>query len=65
MPKIIEVVVSPKGETRVQTKGFWGKACLAASAELEKALGVKQAEQHTAEFFEQAAAQERRSCRSS
>lgn len=52
---IIEVVVSPQGETRVTTKGFAGSSCREASQFLEQALGVREAEQLTAEFYKQAA----------
>jgi hypothetical protein len=51
--KIIEVTVSPKGETKIETKGFAGSACKAASESLEKALGLKQSEKLTAEFYSQ------------
>jgi hypothetical protein len=51
--KTIEVIVSPKGETKIETKGFVGSACKAASEALEKALGLKQSEQLTAEFYSQ------------
>ena len=52
MSRIIEVVVSPKGETTVQTKGFAGSDCLQASKFLEQALGVVSQHQPTAEFYE-------------
>jgi hypothetical protein len=52
--RIIEVVVSPQGETTVQTKGYAGADCLAASAFLERALGVTAKEVHTAEFYQPA-----------
>jgi hypothetical protein len=51
MPRLIEVIVSPKGEVMVQTRGYAGPDCLAASRFLEQALGVVAAEQKTAEFF--------------
>lgn len=51
--KVIEVTVSPKGETKIETKGFAGSACKAASESLEKALGLKQSEKLTAEFYSQ------------
>jgi hypothetical protein len=51
MPGIIEVVVSPTGETTVQTKGYSGTDCFQASKFLEEALGVKTAEKPTAEFY--------------
>ena len=48
--KIIEVIVSPQGETKIETKGFAGTECQQASAFLEQALGQRQAEKLTAEF---------------
>ena len=53
MTKIIEIIVSPTGETRLETKGFAGASCQLASQFLENALGVKQSEQLTAEFYAQ------------
>lgn len=41
MSKTIEVTVSPKGETTIQTKGFTGEACRDATRNLEAALGVR------------------------
>jgi hypothetical protein len=52
MPRIIEVTVSPKGETTVQTRGYAGADCLQASRFLEQALGVAAAERKTAEFYQ-------------
>ena len=57
MNQIIEVIVSPLGETRVETRGFAGATCRQASQSLEEALGVRQAEQLTAEFYQQSPAQ--------
>ena len=37
--KIIEVTVTQDGHTRVQTKGFIGRSCKAASKFIERALG--------------------------
>jgi len=51
MTKIIEVVVSPKGETTVQTIGFTGSDCLQASEFLEQSLGISTSEQKTGEFY--------------
>ena len=56
MPRIIEVTVAPSGESSVQTKGYAGGDCLAASRFLEVALGVVAAESKTAEFFRPQAA---------
>jgi hypothetical protein len=51
MARVIEVVVSPKGETTVQTKGYAGADCLRASQFLEQALGVASADRKTGEFY--------------
>ena len=55
----IEVVISPQGETRVETKGFAGSSCRQASQFLEQALGTAANEKLTAEFYQQEAAQNR------
>jgi len=54
--QIIEVVISPQGETRVETKGFTGGSCRQASQFLEQALGTTASEKPTAEFYHQEAA---------
>jgi hypothetical protein len=51
MQRIIEVTVSPQGETKVQTKGFQGGDCLEASKFLETALGIPTSDKKTGEFF--------------
>lgn len=51
MSRIIEVLISPKGETQVQTKGYVGSECVGASKWLETALGISTAEQKTSEFY--------------
>ncbi len=48
--KIIEIIVSPTGETRLETKGFSGEECKEASKFVEQALGTAVSEQMTAEF---------------
>jgi hypothetical protein len=53
--KIIEVIVSPTGETKAETKGFSGGTCREASRFLEQALGQRTNEQLTAEFHQAAA----------
>lgn len=50
--KIVEIIVSPDGQTHLQTRGFSGTSCQEASKFLEEALGEKLAEIRTAEFFE-------------
>lgn len=59
MTRIIEVVVSPAGETTIQTRGYTGGDCLAASKFLEQALGVVATDRKTAEFYEQQPAEQR------
>jgi hypothetical protein len=49
--KTIEIVVSPSGETRLETKGFAGTNCRMASDLLERALGQTTGEQVTSEFY--------------
>jgi Protein of unknown function (DUF2997) len=58
MQRIIEVTVSPKGETLVQTKGYAGSDCLRASRYLEESLGLAADERTTAEFYQEAAVQQ-------
>jgi hypothetical protein len=53
LSKIIEITVSPSGETRLETKGFTGRACQLASIFLELTLGKRQSDQMTSEFYVQ------------
>ena len=50
--KVIRVIVGPKGETRVETKGFSGGECREASRFIEQALGQPVGEQLTPEFYQ-------------
>ncbi len=52
MARVIDVIVSPTGETTVQTKGYVAGDCIQASKFLEQALGVKTQERLTTEFYE-------------
>ena len=56
--RIIEVTVSPTGETVVQTKGYGGGDCRRASKFLEEALGIATDDVKTSEFFQQAEEQQ-------
>ena len=58
MARIIEVLVSPTGETTVQTKGYAGADCIQASRFLEQALGVVASDRKTAEYHQTAEAQQ-------
>lgn len=44
---IVDVV---NGKATITTKGFAGRACLAATADLERALGRKVSDTHTDEM---------------
>ena len=52
MNRTIEITVSPKGETKVETKGFTGAECREASRFVEQALGARTADQLTAGFYQ-------------
>ena len=49
--KTIEIIVSPDGQTRLQTKGFAGPECQNASRFLRHALGEPLTETRTSDFF--------------
>ena len=51
MSQIIEIIVSPQGQTKMQTKGFSGSSCRDASKFLEEALGQRTEETLTSEFY--------------
>lgn len=53
MSRTIEIIVSPQGETRLETKGFFGNSCREASRLFEQALGLKSKEQLTPAFYVQ------------
>jgi Protein of unknown function (DUF2997) len=51
LSKTIEITVGPKGETRVETKGFSGPECRIASQFVEQALGQRTSEELKGEFY--------------
>lgn len=51
MARVIEVIISPQGETTLETKGFFGSGCLEASKFLEQSLGVAATERKTPDFY--------------
>ena len=61
--KTIEIIVSPTGQTKIETKGFAGSSCRDASRFLEEALGQRTGEQLKAEFHQQATAGEQQRVR--
>ncbi len=52
MSPTIEIIVSPNGNTTVQTKGFVGTACQDASRFVELALGKRIGESLTGEYHQ-------------
>ena len=52
MTQIIEIIISPDGQTKLETKGFAGTSCRDASRFIEQALGRQVGEQLTAEFHQ-------------
>ncbi|MBM4090991.1 MAG: DUF2997 domain-containing protein [Planctomycetes bacterium] len=56
----IEVIVMPDGQCRVETKGFAGAICEAASRFLERVLGKCTGRTRTSEFYHTDARQETR-----
>ena len=58
MSKTIEIIISPTGQSRVETKGFTGTECRDASRFIEQAIGQQTSEILKAEFHQAAAAQQ-------
>ena len=50
--QLIEIIIGPQGTTKVQTSGFVGAECRAASHFLEAALGRVESEILTTEFHQ-------------
>ncbi len=48
----IRLIISPQGQTRLETRGFAGASCREASAFLEQTLGKTTHEQLTSEFHQ-------------
>jgi hypothetical protein len=47
----IEIVIAPTGAVRLQTRGFEGRSCLAASRFLETALGRTTSDRLSRDFY--------------
>lgn len=58
MNRIIEITVSPTGETKIETKGFTGSSCQQASRFIEQALGQQVGEKLTCEYYQQPVTQQ-------
>ena len=58
MSRIIELIVTPKGETTIQTKGYAGGTCTQASKWLEQALGIATTDNKTSEYYQSTTAEQ-------
>ena len=56
--KTIEIIISPTGQSRVETKGFTGAECRDASRFIEQAIGQQTSEILKAEFYQSASSQQ-------
>jgi hypothetical protein len=63
MSRTIEIIVTPEGKTTVQTLGFTGSSCRAASKVIEQALGASVGDYPTAEFYQAQQAEQHQSQR--
>ena len=50
--KTITIIISPTGQTKIETHGFNGPACQSASKFIEEALGRRSAEQLKSTFYQ-------------
>jgi hypothetical protein len=49
----IELLFSPDGQVRIETRGLKGKTCVAETEALEKALGRVASRTKTSEYYQQ------------
>jgi len=49
--RTIELIVSPDGSSRLETKGFAGTGCIDNSRFLQETLGLKLRQRLTADFY--------------
>jgi len=56
--RTIEITIAPNGQSKVETKGFIGSECRAASRFIEQALGQQTGEVIKAEFHQSASVQQ-------
>lgn len=52
--RTIEVIVSPKGHTKITSRGYAGSTCKDATRALEQALGVVESDRPTPEMYQPA-----------
>ena len=62
--KTIEIVISPSGSSKIETKGFAGSECRDASRFIEEALGKRNSEKLTGEFHAEHSVQQQNQQRS-
>jgi hypothetical protein len=58
LSKIIEIIIAPNGQSRIETKGFAGSECRQASQFIGRALGQQSDELLKAEFYQTATSQQ-------
>ena len=51
--RTITIIVSPKGQTKIETHGFTGSVCQSASKFIEKALGKSIVERLKPTFYQE------------
>jgi len=56
--KIIEIIIAPNGQAKVETKGFTGSECRDASRFIEQAIGLQTGEVLKPEFHQSASVQQ-------
>ena len=49
----IELLFTPDGQVRLETRGLKGKTCMEETEALEKALGQVEGRTRTSEFYQQ------------
>ena len=49
----IELVFTPEGEVRLETRGLKGKTCVEETEALERALGAVKQREKTSEYYQQ------------
>jgi hypothetical protein len=49
----IELVFTPEGEVRLETRGLKGKTCITETRSLEQALGTVKERAKTSEYYQQ------------
>ena len=49
--RIIEIIINPEGETKLETRGFSGASCKDATKRIERDLGIVSSDTPTPEAF--------------